>query len=266
MTTTATTITVSGVRQEYTDPAGQPIVALDSLDLTISEGEFVCILGPSGCGKSTLLRLIADLERPSAGTVVIDHRGDDRPAQAMVFQGQSLLPWRTVLDNVAYGLELGARRNKLSKPERDAIARAKLAQVGLARFADAYPHQLSEGMRQRANLARALSVDPAALLMDEPFGNLDEQNRLLMQEELLRIWGSEARPVTVVFVTHSIDEAIVLADRIAIFTARPGKVDTIIPVPFSRPRDPIALKGDPTYAALYAECWGRLRDGVLAAR
>ena len=110
------------------------------------------------------------------------------------------------------------------------------------------------------------AVDPAALLMDEPFGNLDEQNRLLMQEELLRIWGSEARPVTVVFVTHSIDEAIVLADRIAIFTARPGKVDTIIPVPFSRPRDPIALKGDPTYAALYAECWGRLRDGVLAAR
>ena len=267
--TTATTITVSGVRQEYRDPAGEPIVALDGLDLAIGEGEFVCILGPSGCGKSTLLRLIAGLERPSAGTVAIDHqghRGDERPAQAMVFQGQSLLPWRTVLDNVAYGLELGARRNKLSKPERDAIARAKLAQVGLARFTDAYPHQLSEGMRQRANLARALSVDPAALLMDEPFGNLDEQNRLLMQEELLRIWGSEARPVTVVFVTHSIDEAIVLADRIAIFTARPGKVDTIIPVPFPRPRDPIALKGNPAYAALYAECWGRLRDGVARSR
>jgi NitT/TauT family transport system ATP-binding protein len=265
-TATLPKLTASGLRREYRDPAGEPILALDGLDLTVAEGEFICILGPSGCGKSTLLRLIAGLEEPSAGTVALHHQGDTRPAQAMVFQGQSLLPWRTVGDNVAYGLELGASRNGLSAPERQAIARAKLAQVGLARFAHAYPHQLSEGMRQRVNLARALAVEPASLLMDEPFGNLDEQNRLLMQEELLRIWGSEERPVTVLFVTHSIDEAIVLADRIVIFTARPGRVDTSIPVPFPRPRDPVALKADPAYAALYAECWGRLKEGVQSSR
>ena len=265
-TVAAPKLSIADVRREYRDPAGQPILALDGLDLTVAEGEFVCILGPSGCGKSTLLRLLAGLEQPSAGSVAIHHEGDSRPAQAMVFQGQSLLPWRTILDNVAFGLELGARRNGLSRPEREAVARAKLAQVGLARFTDAYPHQLSEGMRQRANLARALSVDPATLLMDEPFGNLDEQNRLLMQEELLQIWGNEDRPVTVIFVTHSIDEAIVLADRIVIFTARPGRVDSILPVPFPRPRDPIALKADPAYAALYAECWGRLRDGVQSSK
>ena len=263
-TRTDAKIAVTGVRREYRDPAGQPILALDGVDLAIAEGEFVCLLGPSGCGKSTLLRLLAGLERPTAGTIAIAHEDPGRPAQAMVFQGPSLFPWRTVLDNVTYGLELG--RSQLSRPEREGIARQRIAQVGLARFADAYPHQLSEGMRQRANLARALAVDPAIILMDEPFGNLDEQNRLLMQEELLQIWRGSGRPVTVVFVTHSIDEAIVLADRIVIFSPRPGRVDTILPADLPRPRDAVALRGDPTYAALYATCWDRLRDGVLAAR
>ncbi len=330
-------IAITALRREYLDPTGRPILALDHLDLTIAEGEFVCLLGPSGCGKSTLLRLLANLEPPTVGTVTIDHHDPDRPAQAMVFQGPSLFPWRTVLDNVAYGLELGARPGTLARPEREALARQRIAQVGLARFADAYPHQLSEGMRQRANLARALAVDPAVILMDEPFGNLDEQNRLLMQQELLALWhhgnpapsprdhltsagrpapapasnpsprrslehlwttgpggrnwwGTSwpqplaggfnpriaastdqrrpppaARPVTIVFVTHSIDEAIVLADRIVILTPRPGRVDTILPVPLPRPRDAVALRGDPTYAALYAACWNRLREGVLTA-
>lgn len=259
-------IVVAGVRREYRDPAGRPIVALDGVNLTIGAGELVCLLGPSGCGKSTLLRLLADLERPTAGTLAIDHRDPDRPAQAMVFQGPSLFPWRTVLDNVAYGLEIGAGRAPMSGPEREGIARQRIAQVGLARFADAYPHQLSEGMRQRANLARALAVDPAIILMDEPFGNLDEQNRLLMQGELLHIWRGSGRPVTIVFVTHSIDEAIVLADRIIIFTPRPGRVDTILPVALPRPRDAVALRGDSAYADLYAACWDRLREGVLTAR
>lgn len=260
----ATKIALAGVRRDYRDPAGQSIVALDGVDLALGEGEFVCLLGPSGCGKSTLLRLLAGLERPNAGTIAIDHDEPDRPTQAMVFQGPSLFPWRTVLDNVTYGLELG--RRQLSRPEREGIARQRIAQVGLARFADAYPHQLSEGMRQRANLARALAVDPAILLMDEPFGNLDEQNRLLMQGELLQIWHGSGRPVTIVFVTHSIDEAIVLADRIVIFTPRPGRVDTILPVDLPRPRDAVSLRGDPIYAQLYAACWDRLRDGVMAVR
>ncbi len=263
---TSPKIVVSGLRQEYRDPAGRPIVALDGVDLAVGEGEFVCLLGPSGCGKSTLLRLLAGLERPTSGTIAIDHHDPTRPAQAMVFQGPSLFPWRTVLDNVAYGLEIGAGRTALSWPEREGIARQRIAQVGLARFADAYPHQLSEGMRQRANLARALAVDPAIILMDEPFGNLDEQNRLLMQGELLQIWHGSGRPVTIVFVTHSIDEAIVLADRIVIFTSRPGQIDTILPVALPRPRDAVALRGDSTYADLYAACWDRLRDGVLTAR
>lgn len=268
MTVTAleTKIAISGVRREYRDPAGRPIVALGEVDLSIGEGEFVCLLGPSGCGKSTLLRLLAGLERPTAGTIAIDHDDPSRPAQAMVFQGPSLFPWRTVLDNVTYGLELGASGRQLSRPEREGIARQRIAQVGLARFADAYPHQLSEGMRQRANLARALAVDPAIILMDEPFGNLDEQNRLLMQGELLQIWQGSGRPVTIVFVTHSIDEAIVLADRIVILSPRPGRVDTILPVDLPRPRDAVALRGDPTYAGLYAACWERLREGVMAAR
>jgi len=259
-------IAVNGLRQEYRDPAGRPIVALDGVDFAVGEGEFICLLGPSGCGKSTLLRLLAGLERPTSGSIAIDHHDSARPAQAMVFQGPSLFPWRTVLDNVAYGLEIGPGHTALSRPEREGIARQRIAQVGLARFADAYPHQLSEGMRQRANLARALAVDPAIILMDEPFGNLDEQNRLLMQGELLQIWHGSGRPVTIVFVTHSIDEAIVLADRIVIFTPRPGQIDTILPVSLPRPRDAVALRGDSTYADLYAACWDRLRDGVLSAR
>ena len=259
-------IVATGLRREFRDPAGRRVVALDGVDLTVSEGEFVCLVGPSGCGKTTLLRLIAGLERASAGSVAINHREPDRPAQAMVFQGQSLFPWRTVLGNAAYGLELRGRGAGLDRRERERRARARLEQVGLGRFVDAYPHQLSEGMRQRANLARALAVDPATLLMDEPFGNLDEQNRLLMQEELLQIWGGGGRPVTVVFVTHSVDEAIVLADRVVVLSARPGRVAAEIAVPFARPRDPLALKSDPAYAALYRRIWELLRDGVVAAR
>ncbi len=261
-----TKITLQQLSHHYPAASGGALAALQGLNLTIRDGEFICLLGPSGCGKSTLLRLLAGLEKPTAGALTISHNDDQRPAQAMVFQGPSLFPWRTVLDNVAYGLEIGAGGPPLPRPEREERARLRIAQVGLARFADSYPHQLSEGMRQRANLARALTVNPAILLMDEPFGNLDEQNRLLMQTELLQIWQHSQQSTTVVFVTHSIDEAIVLADRIVILTPRPGQIDAILTVELPRPRDAAALRGNARYAALYAECWDRLRTSVLAAR
>lgn len=259
-------ITLAGVQRAYPTRSGTALLALDTLDLTIDEGEFLCLLGPSGCGKSTLLRLLAGLEQPTAGRITIHHDDPTRPAQAMVFQGPSLFPWRTVLNNVLYGLELAGGPRALAPTEQLRMAERRLIQVGLQRFADAYPHQLSEGMRQRVNLARALAVDPAILLMDEPFSNLDEQNRLLMQSELLQIWQATARPTTVIFVTHSIDEAITLADRIIILSPRPGRIDTILPVDLPRPRDAVMLRTAPAYAELYATCWDRLREGVLAAR
>jgi NitT/TauT family transport system ATP-binding protein len=172
----------------------------------------------------------------------------------MVFQGQALLPWRRVRDNVAYGLDLRGvdRRSRLATAD-DLIGR-----VGLRQFADAYPHELSEGMRQRANIARALAVEPAVLLMDEPFANLDEQNRYLMQEELLSLWG--ARPLTVLFVTHSLDEALVLADRIVVLSARPGRIIADLAVPFARPRSLPVIKGYPEYGPLSAHLWALLRS------
>ena len=244
-----------GVRKWYAGEAG-PILALDGLDLRVRVGEFVCLVGPSGCGKTTLLRLLGGLEEASAGRLTLQAGRDGRPAQAMVFQGQALLPWRRVRDNIAYGLELRgveARRRRV-------IAGELMARVGLERFAAAYPHELSEGMRQRANIARALAVDPAVLLMDEPFANLDELNRLLLQEELLRLWAMSGQ--TVVFVTHSIDEALVLADRIVVLSARPGRVVADIPVPFPRPRSLMALKGTPEYGALSARIWELLRASM----
>jgi NitT/TauT family transport system ATP-binding protein len=230
------------------------VLALDDLSLRVRAGEFVCLLGPSGCGKTTLLRVLGGLETPSAGHVRL-HGAAARPAQAMVFQGQALLPWRRVRENVAYGLELRG----VPRAARYRVADALIERVGLGPFARAFPHELSEGMRQRANIARALAVDPAVLLMDEPFGNLDEQNRLLMQEELLRLW--QAGRQTVLFVTHSIDEAIVLADRIVVLSARPGRAIADITVPFPRPRALMRLKGVPEYGALSARIWALLRAG-----
>jgi NitT/TauT family transport system ATP-binding protein len=251
-------VEIAGLRQWYEGEAGR-VQALDAFDLTIPAGQFVCLVGPSGCGKTTLLRLLGGLATPSAGRVAVRGGTATRPAQAMVFQGQALLPWRRVRDNVAYGLELRG----VDRRERRAVADALIARVGLTAFAGAYPHELSEGMRQRANIARALAVDPAVLLMDEPFANLDEQNRLLMQEDLLRLWGA-GRP-TVVFVTHSIDEALVLADRIVVLSARPGRVVADLQVPFARPRSLIALKGTPDYGALSAEIWRLLRPPAAPA-
>jgi NitT/TauT family transport system ATP-binding protein len=207
--------------------------ALHDINLSIRENEFVCFIGPSGCGKTTLLRIIAGLEKASSGTVTLagDPITGPGPERGMVFQEYSLFPWRTVLENISFGPELKG----VLTAEREAKSRQYLKMVGLERFEARYPHELSGGMKQRVAIARALVNDPRALLMDEPFGALDAQTRNIMQSELLRIWEEEKK--TVVFVTHSVDEAIYLADRIVIMSARPGRIKDIIEINIPRPRN-----------------------------
>ena len=252
-------IRLYGLRKEFATRQ-RVITALDGVDLEVAEGEFVCLVGPSGCGKTTLLRILAGLERATAGRIEIARRDPSRPLQAMVFQEQSVFPWMTVRRNIGYGLAL----RRVPRAERERIVDHYLRLVGLERFADAYPHQLSGGMKQRVSVARAFAVDPEILLMDEPFAALDEQTKLLLAEELLRIW--EANRKTVLYVTHSIDEAIHLADRIVIFTAAPGRIKAAVPVPIPRRRDLDTLRSHPAYAATYERVWRALRDEVLAAR
>jgi NitT/TauT family transport system ATP-binding protein len=214
------------------DVNGKQMEALHDINLEIQENEFVCFIGPSGCGKTTLLRLIAGLEVPSSGEIRLEGQTIEGPGpeRGMVFQEYSLFPWRTVLDNVAFSLELKG----VPKDDRYRKARPYLKMVELERFEERYPHELSGGMKQRVAIARALVNEPKALLMDEPFGALDAQTRNIMQAELLRIWEEEKK--TVVFVTHSVDEAIYLADRIVIMSARPGKIKDIIMIDLPRPR------------------------------
>ncbi len=234
--------------------------AIKGVDLAVEPGEFCVIVGPSGCGKTTLLRIIAGLDRQSTGSLELAGLGSSPPTNAMVFQGRSVFPWLTVRQNVAYGLKLRGLRRR----ERGEAADGLLETVGLGKFARAYPHQLSEGMRQRVAIARALAVDPDLLLMDEPFGSLDEQTRFLLQDELLRIWERTGK--TVVFITHSIDEAIVLADRIVVMSAQPGTTKATLTVPFPRPRSLTEVRGDPAFAPLFNEIWGLLRDEVSVSR
>jgi NitT/TauT family transport system ATP-binding protein len=209
------------------------VLALDGFELQVRPGEFVCLLGPSGCGKTTVLRIVAGLEPKSGGSVTVHGRevvdaGSDR---GMVFQEFALFPWRTVRGNIEFGLEV-----KGVPPEKRAETSRRLIElVGLKKFEDAHPVQLSGGMKQRVGIARALANDPEVLLMDEPFGALDAQTRNLMQKELLRIWSATGK--TILFVTHSVDEAVFLADRIVVMTARPGKVKEVIEVGLPRPRD-----------------------------
>ncbi len=234
--------------------------AIRDVDLAVAPGEFCVLVGPSGCGKTTLLRILAGLDRPTSGTLDLAGPAGGPPRNAMVFQGRSVFPWLTVRANVEYGLKLRG----VGRRERRAVSDRLLETVGLAGFARTYPHQLSGGMRQRVAIARALAVDPDILLMDEPFGALDEQTRYLLQDELLRIWESTGK--TVVFITHSIDEAITLADTIVVMGARPGTVKATIPVPFSRPRGLAQVRSDPASARIFEQVWGLLRDEVRDAR
>lgn len=225
-----------------------PVEAARDVTLTIPSGQFVSLIGPSGCGKSTLLSVVAGLEKASRGTVtVVGHTG-------MVFQEAALFPWRTLLGNVSFGLQM---RGGLSKAEQKTRASDALRLVHLSRFADSYPHQLSGGMRQRAALARALVLDPDILLMDEPFGALDAQTRSLLQAELLAVW--ERTRKTVLFVTHSLDEALFLSDRIVLLSARPGRVVSDYLVDAPRPRDP---RTDSALAALRARLLTRLSEEI----
>jgi NitT/TauT family transport system ATP-binding protein len=253
----AAQISLVGVRKYF---GSSGFVALDDITIDIPQGQFFVIVGPSGCGKTTLLRILAGLDTQSEGEVEVRQSNPARPTNSMIFQGDSLFPWMTVFDNAAYGL----RMRKLREQEVVDTVRLWLERVGLWRFRDRYPHQLSGGMKQRASIVRAFANDPEILLMDEPFSALDEQNKLLLHEELLRIW--DATKKTVVFITHSVDEAVTLGDRIMVMTANPGRAKAIIDVPFERPRSVLELRQKPAYGELVFNIWGQLRDEVQRAR
>ncbi len=236
------------------------LTAIDRLSLDIMPGEFFMIVGPSGCGKTTLLRILAGLDSVTSGAIEIETPHSQRPVNSMIFQGDSIFPWMTVWDNAAYGLKM---RRVPSSTVKEVVGHY-LARTGLTRFAKYYPHQLSGGMRQRVSIARAFANDPEILLMDEPFSALDAQNKLLLQEELLHIW--EEHKKTVVFITHSVDEAVFLGDRIMVMTAQPGKVKTFVPVPLARPRNIMELQKMPQFGELIAHIWSSLREEVHRAR
>lgn len=230
---------------------------LQSINVEIQPGEFVSIVGPSGCGKTTFLRIIGGLELATSGTVNLDGRVIDGPGadRGFVFQSDNLLPWRDVLSNAEIGPEING---KLSPQQRTSTMKL-LELVGLKGFENYFPRQLSGGMRQRVNLARALAVDPALMLMDEPFSALDAQTREIMQTELMRIW--EAGRKTVLFVTHQIDEAVFLSDRIFVFARRPGRITEIINVDLPRPR-PLAIKRTPEFATYVDHIWKLIENDV----
>lgn len=248
-------IRISDLSKRYGKGPGS-VVAIDRVDLSIQEGEFVCIVGPSGCGKTSLLRILAGLEQPSGGTLDIDIDAGDRPLRSMVFQGNGVFPWMKVIENAAYGL---AARG-VSKPERYAAAEAYLERLGIAQFRDAWPRQLSGGMLQRVNLARAFANDPAVLLMDEPFGALDEQTRIFAYADLLSLWEKTRK--TVIFITHSIDEAILLADRVCVMSARPARIKEVFEVNLPRPRQVFDLQHDPDFTRIRKQVWQSLREEV----
>ena len=248
-------ISARDVERQFNTDEGD-LNALGPFSVDIRDGEFVCIVGPSGCGKSTFLRIVAGLIRPSKGSVEIRTRGSWNPT-AMVFQEYSIYPWKTVLENVRFGLDvLGVR-----KREGNERARSYLAKLGLADRERARPDTLSGGMKQRVSIARALAVEPEVLLMDEPFAALDAQLRTVLQDELLQLWQSDQR--TVVFVTHSLEEAILLGDRVVVMSARPGRLLASVDVPFERPRG-TGVRATPEFARLQAELWDMLRNEVEA--
>jgi ABC-type nitrate/sulfonate/bicarbonate transport system ATPase subunit len=234
------------------------VKALSDVSLSVRENEFVSIIGPSGCGKTTLLKMIDGLIPYDSGKIVINGKQVTAPGpdRAVVFQSFALLPWRTVLANVEFSLEL----RQLPKEERAKTARDYLMRVGLADFENHYPHELSGGMQQRAGLARALAVNPAILLMDEPFGAVDAQTRQLLQEELLELWQRERK--TVIFITHSMDEAVYLSDRVVVMTPRPGKVAEILDVPLPRPRVSEEVRRDAKFVDLTNYIWESLKHAM----
>jgi NitT/TauT family transport system ATP-binding protein len=252
-------VVLEAVSKTYADGRGHAVPALDGVSVSVASEEFVALLGPSGCGKSTLLALVGGLLTPTAGRVWFEGPlREGRPVTAMVFQEFALFPWRTAQANVEFGLEeLG-----LPAAERARVARGFIELTGLAGFEAKYPHQLSGGMRQRVGIARALAVDPAVLLMDEPFSALDAQTRQLMQEELLGIW--ERTRQTILYVTHNIAEAVYLADRVVVLSRRPGRVLAEVPVTLPRPRTE-AMTSEPAFLAAADRIWRLIKGQAQEA-
>jgi NitT/TauT family transport system ATP-binding protein len=248
-------LTCEGLSRTFVGPAG-PVEALAPLDLSIGANEFVCIVGPSGCGKSTLLRILGGILEPTSGTYSYGsaQRGD-RPPTAMVFQGDGLFPWMDVLDNIGFGLEARG----IDRPSRRAAARDLATRIGLGAFTAAFPHQLSGGMRQRVGIARALLSNPQVLLMDEPFGALDAQTKIVMQEQLLQSWEQERREV--LFVTHDLQEALRLADRVLVMSGRPARILADIPITLARPRG-VGFDLDPALTDIRQRIWSLLEPEV----
>jgi NitT/TauT family transport system ATP-binding protein len=247
-----TKLTVSGLHKAF-----DRLQVLEDIDLAVAPGEFVSFVGPSGCGKTTLLRIIAGLESADRGDIRIDGNRVAKPGmdRGFVFQADSLLPWRTVFDNAFIGLEVNGARGAEARSRTESL----LGLVGLKGFEKYYPRQLSGGMRQRVNLARALAVNPEVLLMDEPFSALDAQTREIMQSELMRIWSTGRK--TVLFITHQIDEAVFLSDRVVVLSRRPGRIHEIVQVHLPRPRA-LSLKRSPEFVAYVERIWNLIEDDV----
>lgn len=255
-------LSIRGIRKVFHIRRGgvrSELLALGGIDLDVADHEFVSVIGPSGSGKTTLLKIVAGLSTPTGGTIAIDGRpvtgpGDDR---AVVFQTFGLFPWKTVLDNVRFPLDI----RDTAASEADRLARANIVKVGLEGFEDAHPHQLSGGMQQRVGLARALTADPEILLMDEPFGAIDAQTRELMQEELLKLWSETKK--SVMFITHDLDEAVLLADKVVVLTGQPGTVQAVVDVPLPRRRWEYDVRAEPEFARVRHEIWEMLREGIV---
>lgn len=239
---------------------GKYLDALKDVNVEIETGEFVCLLGPSGCGKSTLLRILSQLESPSAGSIEIEQTKKNLPLQSMVFQEKGVIPWLTVEENVAFGLKMRHEKPELVKKITDEY----LYKVGLQQYRHLYPKELSGGMKQRVSIARAFANNPEILLMDEPFAALDEQNKFILQEELLSIW--EETKKTVLFITHSIDEALLLADRIILMSSQPGTIVKEISIPMPRPRTIEDVRSNDEMTQIFIDIWEHLQREVKQNR
>jgi NitT/TauT family transport system ATP-binding protein len=264
---TSVKISFQQVRKEFVvrGEAGGPsdrFTALEDITLDVRPGEFLALVGPSGCGKSTLLDLLGGLTAPTSGRILLDGRPIEGPARdrGIVFQQYALFPWRTAAENVEFGLDIAGLKAK----QRREIARHYLDLVGLTAFADRYPHELSGGMKQRVAIARSLAYDPEVLLMDEPFAALDAQTRETLQGELLRIWRTTGK--TILFITHGIDEAVVLGQRVAVMTSRPGRIKHVVDIPEALRNETEDVRSLPEFGPVRHEVWSLLREEVLKAQ
>lgn len=255
MAGTRTIIEASSLGKVYRSH-NRSVTALEDVTFDVDRGEFFGIIGPSGCGKSTLLRIFAKLIEPTTGDFQIFDQHEEKPENAMVFQDDALFPWRSVQKNVEFGMEMRG----IDRAERRKTALEYIERVGLAGFEDSYPHQLSGGMKQRVNIIRAFANDPEVLLMDEPLGALDAQTRYVLQEQLLEIWEEEEK--TVLYVTHSLEEAILMCDRIALISSRPGTIKDIYEVDIPRPREPTEVRNSARFNEMYSTLWSELEEEV----